>query len=145
MRDGGIQNSVYIFEGVKDGYDRITFGYAPVYSSSEPEKTITADSLVMDNAQNVLLPDDVRITVLDYDSGEPIDEKAAENLFEPFVTGDESRTSKGGTGLGLSIAHKIAILHGFDLKLLQGWSVPADVRLEGFTKCFEISSDNKNI
>ena len=73
VRDGGIQNSVYIFEGVKDGYDRITFGYAPVYSSSEPEKTITADCLVMDNAQNVLLPDDVRITVLDYDSGELID------------------------------------------------------------------------
>ena len=73
VRDGGIQNSVYIFEGVKDGYDRITFGYAPVYSSSEPEKTITADCLVMDNAQNVLLPDDVRIIVLDYDSGEPID------------------------------------------------------------------------
>ncbi len=93
----------------------------------------------------IILGDEKKWSLYVADSGEPIDEKAAENLFEPFVTGDESRTSKGGTGLGLSIAHKIAILHGFDLKLLQGWSVPADVRLEGFTKCFEISSDNKNI
>ncbi|WP_295132065.1 dockerin type I repeat-containing protein [Ruminococcus sp.] len=73
LRDGGTDNLVYIFEGIKDGYDKITFSYAPVYSSSEPEETVTADCVVLDNGQTVLFPKDKRITVLDYDSGEPID------------------------------------------------------------------------
>ena len=87
-----------------------------------------------------LMGDEGRWSLYVADSGDEIDKKLADDLFEPFAIGDESRTSKGGSGLGLSIAHKIARLHGFDLKLLQGWSVPSDIRTEGFTKCFEISS-----
>ncbi len=72
------------------------------------------------------------------DNGTAIDEKSAEDIFEPFVTGDESRQSKGGSGLGLSIARKVTRLHGFDLKLLQGDKIPYKIQKEGFTKCFEI-------
>lgn len=72
------------------------------------------------------------------DTGIAIDEKTAEDIFEPFVTGDESRQSKGGSGLGLSIARKVTRLHGFDLRLLQGKDIPYKIQKEGFTKCFEI-------
>ncbi len=72
------------------------------------------------------------------DNGPAIDEKTAEDIFEPFKTGDESRASGGGTGLGLSIARKVTGMHGYKLNLLQGKDLLSDVKIEGFTKCFEI-------
>ena len=33
------------------------------------------------------------------DSGERIDPELAQQLFDPFVMGDESRNSRGGSGL----------------------------------------------
>ena len=45
------------------------------------------------------------------DSGAEISEEVAEYIFDPFVSGDESRRSKGGSGLGLCIAHKIIAMH----------------------------------
>ncbi len=121
LRDGGTDNLVYIFEGIKDGYDKITFGYAPVYSSSEPEKTITADCLVMDNAQNVLLPDDVRIAVMNYENG-------AENIVYKVIA-DPSGDVNGDGNLSLA-----------DLVLMQKWllsdsdTVLADWSSGDFTK-----------
>ena len=32
-------------------------------------------------------------------------------LFEPFVVGDEARTTRQGSGLGLAIARKICLLY----------------------------------
>ncbi len=70
------------------------------------------------------------------DNGEKIDEKIAEHIFEPFVVGDESRSSKGGSGLGLSIASKIVNKHGAELKLVQCDD-------ESYTKAFVISLQKK--
>jgi signal transduction histidine kinase len=42
-----------------------------------------------------------------------------EQIFEPFVTGDESRASGAGTGLGLALSTRICEMHGFTLKLVQ--------------------------
>lgn len=63
------------------------------------------------------------------DTGNKIDESLAEHLFEPFVMGDESRSSRAGSGLGLSIAAKIAEMHGGKLRLEQ----PAE---KPYTKAF---------
>ena len=52
------------------------------------------------------------------DSGVPIT-KPVEELFDPFVKGDDSRSESRGSGLGLTIAKKIADMHGFDLTLQQ--------------------------
>ena len=70
----------------------------------------------------------VYITVAD--TGTAISPEVAEHIFEPFVMGDESRSSRGGTGLGLSIAHKIIQMHGWRLELKQNFS--------GYTKAFMI-------
>lgn len=56
------------------------------------------------------------------DDGPPIPEGTAAYIFDPFVSGDESRRSKGGSGLGLSIAYKIIAMHGGSLSLDQGLS-----------------------
>ena len=65
------------------------------------------------------------------DSGAEISEEVAEYIFDPFVSGDESRRSKGGSGLGLCIAHKIIAMHQGSLTLEQNHS-------QGETKSFVI-------
>lgn len=65
------------------------------------------------------------------DSGERIDLELAQQLFDPFVMGDESRNSRGGSGLGLSVSKKVIEMHGGNLTLEQ----PTE---EGYTKAFRI-------
>ncbi len=50
------------------------------------------------------------------DSGSVIPESIANNLFEPFVSGSDSRNN-GGNGLGLAIVKKVAEQHGGDVSL----------------------------
>ena len=45
------------------------------------------------------------------DNGNPIPNEVKQHMFEPFVSGDESRTSGSGSGLGLSICKKIMERH----------------------------------
>ena len=61
--------------------------------------------------------DDLRIYVAD--SGKAIGEELKDGIFDPFVMGDESRSTRGGSGLGLSIVRKITELHGYKIKLVQ--------------------------
>lgn len=46
------------------------------------------------------------------DNGAGIPEALTDCLFEPFVVGDEARTTRQGSGLGLAIARKIVQAHG---------------------------------
>lgn len=46
------------------------------------------------------------------DNGLGIPEEIQDNLFEPFMVGDDSRNNKQGSGLGLAVAKKIVELHG---------------------------------
>ena len=67
--------------------------------------------------ENYTTAEDVRVFVAD--TGDEIPEELAEHIFEPFVTGDESRASGAGTGLGLPLSVKICEMHGFNLRLVQ--------------------------
>ena len=51
------------------------------------------------------------------DDGKGISKDIANNIFEAFTVGDESRNSKQGSGLGLSIAKTIVDLHGGTIEL----------------------------
>lgn len=64
------------------------------------------------------------------DTGKIIPIEVAEHLFEPFVMGDDSRSTKGGSGLGLSIAHKIIEMHGGELTFLENY--------KEYTKAFHV-------
>jgi len=52
------------------------------------------------------------------DNGLGIPKHIRNDIFLPFVTGDESRNTNGGTGLGLSITKEIIEKHGGDIKLI---------------------------
>ncbi|SFU55243.1 Signal transduction histidine kinase [Clostridium sp. DSM 8431] len=54
------------------------------------------------------------------DTGKGIPESIKNNLFEPFVRGDKSRSSDGGSGLGLAIAKKIINNHGGTICVCDG-------------------------
>lgn len=53
------------------------------------------------------------------DDGKGISKDIANNIFEAFTVGDESRNSKQGSGLGLAIAKTIVDLHGGTIELEQ--------------------------
>lgn len=57
-----------------------------------------------------------RAVIVIADNGEGIDPGRRAHIFEPFVTGDEARTSPG-SGLGLSIARRIVEKHGGTIAL----------------------------
>ncbi|MCD7826304.1 MAG: HAMP domain-containing histidine kinase [Clostridiaceae bacterium] len=73
-----------------------------------------------------------RLTITLADTGSQIPDKVARHIFEPFVMGDESRSSKGGSGLGLSIASRIIQMHG-GILVLDRNSTPE------YTKAFVIT------
>lgn len=52
------------------------------------------------------------------DDGKGISKDIANNIFEAFTVGDESRNSKQGSGLGLAIAKTIVDLHGGTIELV---------------------------
>ncbi|ETP71069.1 histidine kinase [Lachnospiraceae bacterium JC7] len=52
------------------------------------------------------------IRLLFGDDGVGISDDVRKNIFDPFVTGDESRKSGKGSGLGLAISKKIVEAHG---------------------------------
>ena len=64
-----------------------------------------------------------------HDNGGPIKHEIIDKIFDPFVSGDESRTSKNGNGLGLSICKKIALKHGGSIKLIM---------IDANWKCFRV-------
>lgn len=72
-----------------------------------------------------------RLKIIIADNGSEIPENIVKRLFEPFILGDESRSSKGGSGLGLAITKKIIEKHNGDIYL--------DTKYQGYTKAFMIS------
>ena len=59
------------------------------------------------------------------DDGPGIPERLREHVFDPFVTGDEARTSGKGTGLGMAIAKEIVSMHGGTICLSDSKESPA--------------------
>ena len=65
------------------------------------------------------------------DNGNGIPDSIREKIFEPFVVGDEARTSGKGTGLGMAISRRIIEEHGGVVTLLPKGSYK-------MTTCYEI-------
>ena len=70
--DGGAVNTVYAYKAVKDGYAKITYDYGSDLPDGDEHEQRTADCAVFDDAKHILLSGQMRATLLDYDTGEPI-------------------------------------------------------------------------
>ncbi len=53
-----------------------------------------------------------KVTIRVANTGRRIPDNIRDNIFDPFVTNDDARTSGGGTGLGLAIAQRCMELNG---------------------------------
>jgi signal transduction histidine kinase len=89
-------------------------------------------------SDSVSTADDVRIFIAD--SGEEISSPLCDKIFDPFVTGDESRASGAGTGLGLALSNKICDMHGYTLKLVQMPEIQRYHLGDGYQKVFVIAT-----
>lgn len=67
------------------------------------------------------------------DTGVQID-KTEDELFEPFVKGEDSRSQHTGSGLGLSVVKQVMDMHGFDIHLKQPYG--------SYTKAFILKFTN---
>ncbi|WP_326513252.1 HAMP domain-containing sensor histidine kinase [Clostridium intestinale] len=59
-----------------------------------------------------------RIEIQISDNGAAIPESISKNLFEPFVSGNDSRSTNSGTGLGLAIVKKVMEQHSGEVFVL---------------------------
>lgn len=66
----------------------------------------------------ILEDDDNDYRIIVSDNGTGIPEEIVNDIFVPFVVGDEARTTNSGTGLGLSITKQIIEKHGGKINLL---------------------------
>ena len=89
-------------------------------------------------SESKTMADDVRIFVAD--TGKEIPSPLSEEIFEPFVTGDESRASGAGTGLGLALSNRICEMHGYKLKLVQTPEILRYNLGDGYQKVFVIAT-----
>ena len=71
--DGGAMHDIYVYQAVKDGRVRIDMDFGDLYSGEAPTKTLTADCVIINGAETVLLPDSAKIAITDYNTGKPIE------------------------------------------------------------------------
>ena len=64
-------NMIYAYKAIKDGYDNISYDFGAAHASiEEGSKILAADCAVIDDAQTILLSGDMRVSLVDYDTGE---------------------------------------------------------------------------
>ena len=113
-------------EGVMYSVDQVQFSRVIVNILNNAIRYNPPGTLI---SVKLFVEEGLRIKIAD--TGNVIEGDIASHIFEPFVTGDKSRNTRGGSGLGLSIAKKVVVMHGGDLIL--------SIKEEKYTKAFVIS------
>lgn len=105
--DGSI-DWIHVYQAVQDGNEKISWTRTSTIRPNPDEPTsytITADCAVLDNAQTVLLPGQVKVTLVDTDTNEPIiyqndsDTEFGYILFRECDLGDGYIENPAVTGL----------------------------------------------
>lgn len=78
-----------------------------------------------------------RIEIQISDNGAAIPESISKNLFEPFVSGNDSRSTNSGTGLGLAIVKKVMEQHSGEVFVLDAPSPYTKMFVLSFPKVSE--------
>ena len=89
--DGGTVENIYVYKALKDGYSKIQYNYG---TKSQVESSAIADCVVLNDAQEVLLSSQMKVTLVDSATGEviPINEDAI-----PSISTDASYETPNGT------------------------------------------------
>lgn len=136
--DGGEINTICAYRAVKDGCDKISYDFGAVYTGGKVEETRTANCAVFDDAQTVLLSGDMRVTLLDYDTGKLIE--LGENNHPMLWTNVEFHSPEGtmSTGPILDVEanpsvvdHSISGFFNADVFSFGMWEAPYDYELPG--------------
>lgn len=103
---------------VEDGLEKTNYDCRPVALRRVLHNLIENALRYAGQARVRLAQEAKALTITVEDDGPGIPEKHLEQVFEPFVRLEESRSQDtGGVGLGLAIARSIAHAHGGDLRL----------------------------
>ena len=102
LLDGGEQHRIELYQAKKDGMAKLSYDYVVNYGKpylpDEAEKTLVAGCAIVNNAQNILLPGNMKVTVVDYDTGEPL--TIAENSMLSIWTDIRYYTPEGEMATG---------------------------------------------
>lgn len=103
---------------VEDGLEKTNYDCRPV-ALRRVLHNLIENALRYAGQARVRLAQEAKVlTIIVEDDGPGIPEEHLEQVFEPFVRLEESRSQDtGGVGLGLAIARSIAHAHGGDLRL----------------------------
>ena len=108
LYDDGSIDKIYVYQAVKDGTEKISWIRTSDVRPDPDEPTtctLTADCAVLDNAQTILLPGQVRVSLVDADTNEPIiykndsDTEFGYMLFRECDLGDGYIENPAITGL----------------------------------------------
>ena len=108
VRDGGTEYSTFVYQAVKDGHEKIEYGFGRIYTTGEIDETLTADCVILDDAQTVLLPSDKRISIFDYDTGLPVDV-----VKRPGFAAQNLELSPGAELKSFDITSNPYVIHNF--------------------------------
>ena len=75
LYDDGSIDKIYVYQAVKDGYEKISWvrsSYERPDQSEPTTYTVTAECEVLDDAKTVLLPGDTKVSLIDYETGVPV-------------------------------------------------------------------------
>ena len=88
--DGSAVPQAYAFKAVKDGHAKISCDLMASYTTGEVIKSAAADCIVLDDAQTVLLSGDMRVTLVDSETGEmiPFSNDTAPSIWADTVSDD---------------------------------------------------------
>ena len=81
MMAGGKIKTIALFQAVKDGEDTVEYALLSQVTDAPTEKTLTAKCVVLGDAQHILLPNEVRVSLADMETGELIPLKEAVSLW----------------------------------------------------------------
>lgn len=145
--EGGTMCLLSVFKAAKDGYVKIDYEYRSALSddTKPAEKTLTADCMVLDDAQTILLPDAVRMQFTDADTGALLKFPNAEQPLRVLPTLAYQTETDGVydyADLAAPLAdsnpfvwhcpqHRTADIFGLDLNadtLPEGYTLPAEYK-----------------
>ncbi|MBO4878055.1 MAG: dockerin type I repeat-containing protein [Ruminococcus sp.] len=126
--EGGKISYIAVYKAAKDGLARIDWDFGS-FALNHPEvtETLTADCIILDDAQTVMLSGDTRVKLINYDTLEPIEINTPSGftLIDPVNSDDNSKVIADITSNPCIVRNlSVSPDEGIVLGLPAGYSIP---------------------